>query len=106
MQAADPLLFEPIIHDGPAALRECMRAHAVDAMEWILACCIDEAAFDRDKDRRAQAVCRYYLEVHREEDGWDDDEAAAMMVLVKYEEIKGRGYGSFAKERQAARDLK
>ena len=77
-------------------LRDHMWYRAVDAMQWVLHCVIGECDFDQAVEDEIPILCRYY-NGFLGSDKWTEDDHTMMMVLNKYDEIKAKGYGNFAR---------
>lgn len=77
-------------------LHKFMHVRAVDAMEWVLLCGIGEAPFQQSKHDEMPILCKYYNEFIGQ-DNWGDDQHTIMAVLDKYDDIRAKGLGNFAR---------
>jgi hypothetical protein len=77
-------------------LREFYWIRTVDAMRWILYCCMGDAAFSQEIEDEVPILCKYYNEFIGE-DKWSEDDFTMMKVLNKYDTLKAGGYGNFAR---------
>ena len=77
-------------------LREFYWIRTVDAMEWILHCCMGDAAFIQEIEDEIPILCKYYNEFIGPED-WSEHDHTMMTVLNKYDKFKAGGYGNFAR---------
>ena len=76
-------------------LSRFMRVRAVDAMDWVLRCCIGEMAFSQEREDEIPILTKYFLE-YVGESNWTHDDYTAMLVLARYGEIKAKRVGGFA----------
>jgi hypothetical protein len=77
-------------------LDEFMYVRAVDAMEWVIMCAISEREFEQCKDDEIPVLCKYY-ESFIGRENWTEEDNTLMTVLGKYDEIKAKGLGNFAR---------
>ena len=75
-------------------LREFYWMRTVDAMEWILHCCMGDAPFIQEIEDEIPILCKYYNEFIGP-DNWGENDHTMMKVLNKYDKIKAGGYGNF-----------
>ena len=77
-------------------LRKHMWVKSVDAMQWVLRCAIGEWDFNQAIDDEIPILCRYHNDFLGA-DEWTEDDHTMMTVLNRYDEIKAKGYGNFAR---------
>ena len=77
-------------------LREFYWLRTVDAMEWILHCCMGDTPFIQEIEDEIPILCKYYNEFIGP-DNWSDQDHTMMKVLNKYDKFKAGGYGNFAR---------
>ena len=77
-------------------LGQYMMMRAVDAMNWVLRCAMGEYDFDQAIEDEIPILCRYYNNFLGS-DKWTDGDNTMMLVLNKYDEVKAKGYGNFAR---------
>ena len=78
------------------SLREFYWQRGVDAMAWVLHCACGDTAFDHEIDEEIPILCKFYNEFIGE-DQWTEDDHTMMTVLNRYDFIKDKGYGNFAR---------
>jgi hypothetical protein len=83
------------------SLREFYWQRGVDAMEWVLVCAMGDTAFDHEIDEEIPILRKFYNEFIGE-DQWAEDDHTMMTVLNRYDFIKDKGYGNFARCVEAA----
>lgn len=83
------------------SLREFYWQRGVDAMEWVLVCAMGDTAFDHEIDEEIPILRKFYNEFIGE-DQWAEDDHTMMTVLNRYDFIKAKGYGNFARCVEAA----
>ncbi len=87
------------------SLRKFYEFRGIDAMAWVLHCACGDTAFDEEIDEEIPILCKFYNEFIGE-DQWAEDDHTMMTVLNRYDFIKAKGYGNFARCVETARDDK
>jgi len=77
-------------------LGEFMHVRAVDTMEWVLLCGMGEMEFSQRLEDHIPVLCKYYNSFIGQ-DNWSDNEHTFMTILNRYEHIKAKGIGNFAR---------
>lgn len=85
---------------GPR-LHDFMHIRAVDAMGWVIWCAMGDMEFDQKKEDEIPILCKYY-DSFIGKDNWTDQHNTIMTVLSKYDAIKAKGYGNFARRLDSA----
>ena len=75
-------------------IRQFFQTRATNAMEWVLLCVMKEAAFEQAVEDEIPILCKFYNNFIGQ-DSWSLNDVTMMMVLNKYEQIKGGRYGNF-----------
>lgn len=78
------------------SLRKFYEFRAADAMAWVLHCVMGDSDFDREIDEEIPILCKFYNEFIGE-DQWTEEDHTMMTVLNRYDFIKDKGYGNFAR---------
>jgi hypothetical protein len=77
-------------------LRAFFRLRAIDAMEWVLWCMTEDRPYEQEINDEIPILCKFYNEFIGE-DQWTEDDHKMMTVLNRYDFIKDKGYGNFAR---------
>jgi hypothetical protein len=78
------------------SLRQFYEFRGIDAMAWVLHCACEDTPFDHEIDEEIPILCKFYNEFIGE-DQWTEDDHTMMTVLNRYDFIKDKGYGNFAR---------
>jgi hypothetical protein len=89
-----------LVHGGQrivgVSLREFYWQRGIDAMAWVLYCAMGDSDFDQEIDEEIPILCKFYNEFIGE-DQWTEDDHTMMTVLNRYDFMKDKGYGNFAR---------
>lgn len=79
-------------------IRNFFQIRATNAVEWVIRCAIREIQFEQAIEDEIPILCKFYNDFVGSS-RWSNNDKTMMMVLNKYEQIKGGGYGGFALSR-------